>query len=152
MFIGEKRYGLDDRGYRQVNLNFMRKLHDQDHGFQVIYVSQDDDLPSFYGFISEMPCTWLTLPFDTEKAESLKELLHVYTEPCLVAFGPEGRLLTNNASIPLEDCGMNNKCKLYNYSFNEFYSEAEDGMHFIRAGLLWDGKEKEAGDLVPNRR
>lgn len=63
--------------------------------FEVIYVSLDNDEESFHDYYSEMP--WLSLPYNDKREVPLRQSFEFSGIPHLVAVGPTGKTLTNEA-------------------------------------------------------
>ncbi|KAK1281230.1 putative nucleoredoxin 1 [Acorus gramineus] len=71
------------------------KIKAKDTAFELIFISSDRDEASFDGFYAGMP--WLALPFGDNRKKSLTRTFKIEGIPSLVAIGPSGRTVTDEA-------------------------------------------------------
>ncbi|KAK1303030.1 putative nucleoredoxin 1 [Acorus calamus] len=71
------------------------KIKAKDTAFEVIFISSDTDEASFDGFYAGMP--WLALPFGDDRKKSLGRTFKILGIPAMVAIGPSGRTVTDEA-------------------------------------------------------
>lgn len=83
------------RGFTPKLVEVYNEIKAKESAFEVIFVSSDRDQASFDEYYSSMP--WLTLPFGDERKASLSRTFKVQGIPTLVAIGPSGRTVTNDA-------------------------------------------------------
>ncbi|XP_057949038.1 probable nucleoredoxin 1 [Malania oleifera] len=73
-------------------------------GFEIVYVSQDEDEETFNEFFSEMP--WLAVPYsDSEGLKRARGLLSFSFLPYLVIFDEEGKQLNTEGRKHVEKHG-----------------------------------------------
>ncbi|KAK1281231.1 putative nucleoredoxin 1 [Acorus gramineus] len=71
------------------------KIKAKDTAFELIFISSDRDEASFDGFYAGMP--WLALPFEDDRKKSLTRTFKIQGIPAMVAIGPSGRTVTDEA-------------------------------------------------------
>ncbi|TVU40788.1 hypothetical protein EJB05_14266, partial [Eragrostis curvula] len=72
-----------------------KKIKEKNIDFEVVLVSSDRDQSSFDKNFAEMP--WLALPLEDERKASLNKAFKIRRIPSLVAIGPTGQTVTNDA-------------------------------------------------------
>jgi nucleoredoxin len=73
-----------------------RQLQERGVGFEVVFVSSDEDAPSFERFHRGMP--WPAVPFgDLPRKKGLSEAFQVEGIPRLVVLGPDGEVVCSDA-------------------------------------------------------
>ncbi|XP_074274431.1 putative nucleoredoxin 1 [Silene latifolia] len=80
------------RGFTPKLVETYHEMKTKGYAIEVIFVSSDRDQSSFDEYYSEMP--WLALPFGDERKALLSRKFKVRGIPCLVAIGPEGKIIT----------------------------------------------------------
>lgn len=82
------------RGFTPTLAKCHEDLKAAGKGFEVVFISSDNDDASFKEYFSEMP--WLTLPFsERELSRDLNKVFGVQGIPTLVLLKPDGTLITN---------------------------------------------------------
>ena len=86
------------------------KKHDGD--FEVIFVSRDQDEPSFKDYLGDMP--WLAIPFnDSQTRNKLCSKYSVNGIPKLVILGPDGEVVAKSAVGTLRKAGVDGAVAQY---------------------------------------
>lgn len=76
------------RRFTQMLVGIYEELRSRDPGFEIVYVSSDEDSDSFDAYYSYMP--WLAIPFsDLETKKALNKKFDVEGIPCLVTLQPD---------------------------------------------------------------
>ncbi|CAN1824714.1 Probable nucleoredoxin 2, partial [Linum perenne] len=68
--------------------------NNNEHDFEIVFVSNDRDQDSFNSYYAQMP--WLALPFGDPNIKTLAKHFDVQGIPCLVILGPDGKTITTN--------------------------------------------------------
>eukprot|EP00697_Spironema_sp_BW2_P010035 gnl/Spiro4/2510_TR1211_c0_g1_i1.p1 gnl/Spiro4/2510_TR1211_c0_g1~~gnl/Spiro4/2510_TR1211_c0_g1_i1.p1 ORF type:complete len:157 (-),score=37.06 gnl/Spiro4/2510_TR1211_c0_g1_i1:85-516(-) len=80
------------RGFTPVLSAFYEQVASKNA--EIVFVSSDSDQSSFDGYYAEHP--WLALPFELRDVKNtLCSKFGISGIPCLLVFGPDGKLLTN---------------------------------------------------------
>ncbi|KAK1303033.1 putative nucleoredoxin 1 [Acorus calamus] len=83
------------RAFLPKLIDAYHKIKAKDTAFELIFISSDGDEASFDGFYAGMP--WLALPFGDNRKKSLTRTFKIEGIPSLVAIGPSGRTVTDEA-------------------------------------------------------
>uniref|UniRef100_A0A0D6QVY9 protein-disulfide reductase n=1 Tax=Araucaria cunninghamii TaxID=56994 RepID=A0A0D6QVY9_ARACU len=91
------------RAFTPLLTEVYTKLLDK-RGFEIIFVSDDEDESSFQEYFKLMP--WLALPFsDTEAREKIDQVFHVTSIPTLVLLDKEGKVISGDGVSIIEGYG-----------------------------------------------
>ncbi|XAR51493.1 Protein-disulfide reductase [Bertholletia excelsa] len=93
------------RGFLPKLIEAYREIKAKDSLFEVIFVSYDRDQKSFDEFYSTMP--WLALPFSDKRIKSMTQKFKVRAIPKVVAIGPSGKTITEEAADLIDTHGAN---------------------------------------------
>lgn len=73
--------------FTEVLVSVYEQLSDYNSGFEIVFVSSDEDLEAFADYRASMP--WLAVPFsDLEAKKALNQRFNVEGIPCLVVLQP----------------------------------------------------------------
>ncbi|CAN1824711.1 Probable nucleoredoxin 2 [Linum perenne] len=73
---------------------YHKEGNNNEHDFEIVFVSNDRDQDSFNSYYAQMP--WLALPFGDPNIKTLAKHFDVQGIPCLVILGPDGKTITTN--------------------------------------------------------
>jgi nucleoredoxin len=100
--------------------------------FEVVFISGDEDQPSFDEYFREMP--WLAVPFhDSKRRDALNELFDVEGIPTLVIVGPDGETITSNARGAIESDPQGKNFPYYPSPVEELSQTIESYGHDINS-------------------
>ncbi|KAK4376870.1 hypothetical protein RND71_003166 [Anisodus tanguticus] len=81
-------WSLPSREFLPKLVTAYQEIKKKDTNFEVIFISSDQDEPSFNNIFSSMP--WLALPFDDERKAFLSRRFNIVGIPVAIAIGPSG--------------------------------------------------------------
>ncbi|XP_060214260.1 probable nucleoredoxin 1 [Lycium barbarum] len=81
-------WSLPSREFLPKFVTAYQEIKKKDETFEVIFISSDQDEPSFNDFFSSMP--WLALPFDDERKAFLSGRFNIVGIPVAIAISPSG--------------------------------------------------------------
>ncbi|KAJ8569791.1 hypothetical protein K7X08_006368 [Anisodus acutangulus] len=81
-------WSLPSREFLPKLVTAYQEIKKKDANFEVIFISSDQDEPSFNNIFSSMP--WLALPFDDEKKAFLSRRFNIVGIPVAIAIDPSG--------------------------------------------------------------
>jgi nucleoredoxin len=83
------------RGFTPVLTAVYDELKGRGEGFEIVFVSADEDQAAFDEYYGEMP--WLALPFEDSLQQSLAQYFDISGIPALVIIGADGKTVTTDA-------------------------------------------------------
>lgn len=81
-------WSLPSREFLPKLVTAYHEIKKKDETFEVIFISSDQDEPSFNNFFSSMP--WLALPFNDERRSFLSRRFNIVGIPVAIAISPSG--------------------------------------------------------------
>ena len=71
---------------------FYEAMQEKGVGFEIVFVSSDQNIEGFNEYFSQMP--WLALPFGDSRKQKLNQLFGVQGIPTLVLLDSDGKVIT----------------------------------------------------------
>lgn len=96
-------WSLPSREFLPKLVNAYQEIKKKDENFEVIFISSDQDEPSFNNLFSSMP--WLALPFDDERRSFLSRRFNIVGIPVAIAISPSGCTVNTQVRQLLETHG-----------------------------------------------
>ncbi|KAF3671820.1 putative nucleoredoxin 1-like [Capsicum annuum] len=96
-------WSLPSREFLPKLVTAYQEIKKNDENFEVIFISSDQDEPSFDNFFSSMP--WLALPFDDERRSFLSRRFNIVGIPVAIAISPNGCTVNTQVRQLLETHG-----------------------------------------------
>ncbi|XP_059316510.1 probable nucleoredoxin 1 [Lycium ferocissimum] len=96
-------WSLPSREFLPKLVTAYQEIKKKDKMFEVIFISSDQDEPSFNNIFSSMP--WLALPFDDERKAFLSRRFNIVGIPIAIAISPSGSTVNTQVRQLLETHG-----------------------------------------------